>query len=237
MNILNTYISEIAKKNEAILKSISINFKEHAMLIEYIAKTFEPNFKFTDKNKVFYHLLLLYFAGNPEFDSFLKKVTGKDGSRGKGLLVVGNVGSGKTFSLTKVFKEYTSKVLRTNSFQNHDFYSIKRDYELIGAEALTKYGYIPQNKNGNSKNPTRVVLIDDFLSTKSTASHYGNKTDIADLLITLRYDAYKRGRKLTHFTMNLYPNELDEILDARTISRLQEMCNIIALEDCDWRKA
>ena len=83
MNILNTYISEIAKKNEAILKSISINFKEHAMLIEYIAKTFEPNFKFTDKNKVFYHLLLLYFAGNPEFDSFLKKVTGKDGSEGK----------------------------------------------------------------------------------------------------------------------------------------------------------
>lgn len=202
-----------------------------------MAKRIEPGFQFTDKNKAYYHLLLLYFAGNPEFDAYLKVMTGEVGARSKGLLVLGNVGSGKTFSLANVFKDYTSKVLRANSFQVHDYYNIIRSYELEGAEALKKYGHINSSQNGHQKDITRVVLIDDFLSTNSKATHYGNKADIADLLITLRYEAYKRSRKLTHFTMNLYPNELDEILDERSISRLQEMCNVVALEDCDWRKS
>ena len=146
------------------------------------------------------------------------------------------MGSGKTFLLGKVFKEYTSQILHTNSFQVHDYYNIIRDYELEGAVALKKYGHFKENQNGYQKDHTRTVLIDDFLSTKSTASYYGNKTDIADLLVSFRYEAYQRSRKLTHFTMNLYPGELQDILDERSVSRLQEMCNIIPFEDCDWRK-
>lgn len=35
MNILNKYISKIAKQSKAILKTVSVNFNEHAMLILY----------------------------------------------------------------------------------------------------------------------------------------------------------------------------------------------------------
>lgn len=236
MNLIEYYKKSVEKQNTPIIKTCKADLKEHPELIAFIAGKNEPKFKFTDKNKPVYRMLMLYFTGNADFNSYMKQITGRQGNLDKGLLVVGNVGSGKTYSLATVFKEYTANVLRKNSYQVHDYYSIIRNFELLGSEALSIFGFQQRNMNGYQKDRTLTVLIDDFLSTKSTVSHFGNKTDIPETLINQRYEAYKRGRKLTHFTMNLYPNELGDLLDERSISRLQEMCNVIALEDCDWRK-
>ena len=124
-----------------------------------------------------------------------------------------------------------------NSFQIFQYSAIKLDYEKEGSKILTQLGYLVSNTGGIRRNNTKTVLIDDFLSNGSTATHYGSKIELADQLIDYRYEVFKKSDKLSHFTTNFYPNKLSGLLDQRSISRLREMCNFIVLEDVDWRVA
>jgi DNA replication protein DnaC len=52
----------------------------------------------------------------------------------------------------------------------------------------------------------------------------------------MRYLVYTKCRKLTHFTSNIYPAEIENLYGTRAASRLAEMCNIIELTGIDFRK-
>ncbi len=236
MDLIHTYKKRILSSQSTIIKPIKIDWNINSRLIKQLALQNESRFKFTENNKPIYKLLLQYFTGNPEFEKQSMSGSEMSGSLNKGLLLIGSVGSGKTFAMSTVFKIYTSQYLRSNSYQIYKYGNMKHDYGLNGMEALSEFGKIESSTGGIQRNDTKVVLVDDFLSNGTTVSYYGNKIEFADELIDSRYEAFKQSRKLTHFTTNVYANKMKEVLDERSISRLLEMCNIIEFADNDWRR-
>ncbi len=235
MDIFETFKNNMMRQDSRIIKYRDVNTTLAKKLIRKIALQNEANFEFTENNKRIYELLFQYFTGNPEFEK--QRMPGSDllGSLDKGILIFGPVGCGKSFVLKNIFKTHTSKHLNINSFQIFQYSEVKLGYETNGASVLAPLGNLISGLGGIRRNDTKTVLIDDFLSNGSTATHFGSQIEFADELINIRYEAYKHSRKLTHFTTNLYPKKLSEILDYRSISRLREMCNFIVLEDKDWR--
>ncbi len=233
MDIIGIFKNNMMRQDSRIIKHREINTTLEKRIIQKIALQNEVNFRFTEHNKRIYELLFQYFTGSQEFEK--QKIPGSDllGSLNKGILIFGQVGCGKSFALKDVFKPYTSQYLNVNSFQVFEYSRIKYEYETNGANILNQFGDLRSSFGGIRRNDTKTVLIDDW--NGSTANHYKSQIEFADELINIRYEAYKRSRKLTHFTTNLYPKKLSEILDYRSISRLREMCNFIVLEDKDWR--
>ena len=236
MDIIKTYKKSVSAPQSNIIKYIKNNWGVESRLIQQIALQNEPDFQFTEHNKPAYKLLLQYFTGNPEFEKHAMSGLGLKGSLNKGLLLIGPVGSGKTFSLSTILKIYTSKYLRSNSYQVHKYSNMKHEYGLNGLETLSEFGQIVSNSGGIHRNDTKVILVDDFLSNGTIVSYIGNKIEFADELIDSRYEAFKHSRKLTHFTTNIYADKMREVLDERSISRLLEMCNVIEFADQDWRR-
>ena len=221
--------------NDSYLRRCNIDFDEELKHIFKTAMEFEPNFQKTDANIELYKILLLYFTGNPKFEKIKLPGSGNYGSLKKGLFISGDVGSGKTFALTKVFKEYTS-VQRCNSYKIFYYMDLKQDYEAYGSSALS-----PLNKkiiisNGIRYNETPTVLIDDFLANGAKLMYFGNRINLANELILKRYNVYEEFGRLTHLTTNLDGDDLTELLDERVLSRLNGMCNIIRFDDVDWRR-
>lgn len=236
MDIINTYKKSISSPQATIIKPIKINWSTESRLIQQLALQNEPGFRFTEQNKPIYKLLLQYFTGNPDFEKQPLPGSEVKGSLNKGILLIGPVGSGKTFAMSTVFKIYTSKYLRSNSYQIYKYSNMKHEYGLNGLEALSEFGQIASSSGGIQRNDTKVVLVDDFLSNGTFVSYFGNKIEFADELIDSRYEAFRQSRKLTHFTTNTYADKMKEVLDERSISRLLEMCNIIEFVDKDWRR-
>lgn len=232
MNIIEKYKNGLKNQSSQIIKPINIDKHTGGELIKMIAKEYEPSFEITERNKPFYTLLYSYFTGNPKFSTYLEEITGKKGSLNKGLLIVGPVGVGKSLAMGRIFRKFTSN-FRQNSYQVHEYLQIA-DSDNLKSQPLSDFGQII-SKNGTIRDNTKTVLIEDFLTNRIVLNHFGNNINIANDLIYYRYLAYIKSKKLTHFTTNIYPKNLGEKLDYRAVSRLQEMCNIIELNDKNWR--
>lgn len=209
---------------EEIIKTIPINWDTHAHGVFNLIKYFEPNFKMSETQKELLRELLLYFTGNSDFK----------GSLSKGILLTGSVGSGKTLLLEKVFKTYTSEELQQNSYIPYNFKDLAECYKTEGDKAFEQI----KAKKHESLNRMIVspVLIDDLGAGDYILGNFGNKINLIDKVIDVRYLIFSRFRKLTHATTNLYISDFKKAVDERTISRMAEMFNIIELQDNDYRK-
>jgi len=173
--------------------------------VRYIAKIireFESDFRFTEINKMAYDLLFRYFTGDRTFETRDYTIMPKGGSLNKGVLIVGTIGSGKSFLLSYIYKTYTKERLQRNSYRVYDYQEIKQDFAQNGMGTFKKFGNIITSPGGLRRNETQTVLIDDFLALGDKISNFSNKINLADVLIQTRYEAYKRSGKLTHFTGN-----------------------------------
>jgi len=234
MSLKDIYTNGIVNAKTSIIKPIKAEWDIHSNLIKQIALTLEPKFQFTDNNKQVYRLALQYFTGDSNFE--LQQLPGskKYGSLSKGLGLVGGPGCGKSL-LSNVFKIYTSNYLQLNSYQLCEYTDIVSNSRLHPNE-LSKFGSLKTINQGKTINVAFTAFIDDFLSIDGTINHYGTKIDGGKELLNYRYQAYCKNQKLTHFTTNIYPEVMKEILDERLNSRLLEMCNLIEFQDCDWRR-
>ncbi len=203
--------------NFNIIKSIKIDHETHYNGIVNIFKHFEPGFIETEKIKSTIQKLLYYFTGSGLFDGSLKK----------GIMLIGPVGTGKSL-IFKVFKAYTGKILRTNSFQYHFSHEIIDNVNVNGVEFLEKY-------NHNFDNPI-TCYIDDIASRNEIIKYYGTEVNVMEQLLSIRYNVYSRYRKLTHVTSNKYPSDFKGLYDERIIDRMKEMFNIIELKGKSFRK-
>ncbi len=210
---------------EEIINTIKIDRNSHAKGIFNLIKHFEPNYEISEPHKYILNQLLLYFTGNSDFE----------GSLSKGILLCGSVGSGKTLFLEKVFKTYTSEELTSNSYLPFNFKDIAESYKTEGELAFEQ---IKAQRHETLRMRTVVspILIDDLGAGDFVLSNFGNKVNLIDKIIDLRYSIYSRFRKLTHATTNLYVSDFKQHCDERTISRMAEMFNILELQDKDYRK-
>lgn len=223
-NIIDLFLGK-AIEEKKIIKTVPVDEKLHKRGIINIACAMFPEFEIDTDNKNVISVLFDYFTGNRD------RCEKNQIDLNKGILIVGNPGSGKS-ALMQIFKTYTGEILMKNSFQYHIASEIIEKSQQDGHEYLDHFSH---NFNGLHPSPI-TCYIDDVASKIEKVKHYGTEIDVIAELINTRYNVYQRYGKLTHFSSNLYPVDLASIYDERIISRLTEMCNVIELSGKDRRK-
>jgi DNA replication protein DnaC len=128
-------------------------------------------------------------------------------TRGRGLMLMGECGLGKStilnYVIPAIFRTKTNKVLRS-----------------IPAKELAAV----------DKNVAPFIIIDD-LGTESIKNDYGTKVDAVADAISYAEDS----SKTLLITTNLSPNSLKERYDERTLDRLRK-CKVVIIKDKSFRK-
>jgi len=219
MEIIDIFYNGIENQKETIIKTVhgAIDNTQHKIGIVNLLHSFVENYEFDEINKEVIRKLFNYFIGDKLFCD-------ENGiNLNKGILLVGGVGTGKSL-LMQVFKLYTSKINRANSFQSFTASEIVDKVNILGVESLEPF------------NSQMTCYIDDIGSQNEMVKNYGTDISVIEQLISIRYNMYSRYRKLTHFSTNVYPCDMGKLYDVRVIDRLIEMCNVIELPGVSKRK-
>lgn len=163
----------------------------------------------------------------------LNKLTDDKLSISKGLMLRGNVGSGKsvlfrTLRDIKLGNNYEmSQLFRGVIFDKCE--KIAKLYQSGGDKAIEEFtkGVIKTTDNRFGKS-YRNYCFDD-LGNEEMKNHYGNQREVMKDVIDERYDQYVDDGLITSFTTNLTMDEIEKRYDRRTRSRLEHMCNIVGI--------
>ncbi len=137
---------------------------------------------------------------------------------GKGIVLLGKTGRGKSFPFEILWRIIHPK--DELKFRKASCIDIVNNYNINGPEILKDY------LAGN-------YLFDD-LGTEENGMHYGNRINVMDQLIQLRYQGFYQGFK-TYFTTNLDATRIEERYGERSFSRLKEMCKWLPFDGEDKR--
>lgn len=182
-----------------------------------IATTFIEGLKVGPQQAEVWTELIKYAHGDPECKYDLNK----------SICIVGGVGTGKTKTMD-ILNEYIKidnivymrgKTQLTFNFRTVNSKEIVSNYMKDGYDGLLNY-----MKIGN-------LCIDDLGSESATANYFGTKLDVLTEIIETRYN---KGL-LTHFTTNLDEQEINDRYNSRVYSRIVHQCNMIVLNDNDYR--
>lgn len=155
--------------------------------------------------------LACYFTEDARFEDL------SDGySLGKGLLLMGDIGQGKT-TLMQLFRDNPRCKYRLVSCRD-----VAGAFSAGGPDGLMPY-------YGQSQGGT---CFDDLGTEPPESQHFGNKTNaLADVLLG-RYDSYQRANLRgwqTHLTTNLSADDLGARYGNRVRSRMRELFNVLAM--------
>jgi hypothetical protein len=146
--------------------------------------------------------------------------------KNKGLLLIGNIGVGKT---------YTVKKLSQSNKKGYGSYNQPTMFYMQGDVAYPIYESDITSAGISSMTTTKGLAIlsmfkqhdlylDDIGSEKDLVSSYGEKFNPIQELLSIRYlsPQYKN-----YMTSNLTLDELQNKYGERVISRIKEMCNVV----------
>ena len=130
-------------------------------------------------------------------------------NKGKGLLITGGVGCGKTHLMRQIFNRM-------------NFHSEKRWVDCSDAEGHLWVLDKNQNPEYYREQFNMNMFLDDFGVEIKT--EYGRRVDFVASFIR---DYHSIGRKRLFITTNLDAGEIDVKYDDRTIDRILDMCVVI----------
>lgn len=164
-----------------------------------------------------------YFTNDPDFEK-------RGYSLNKGILIMGNVGVGKT-ELMKFFqknKKQCYKVISCNEVAD-DYSHFKNDIAEVYSTPIQK-----AMNDADVFFQREIGYCFDDLGTEEIKNDYGNKKNVmADILMAI----YNKKQFSKFFiTTNLNSEEIIERYGSRINSRLREMFNVFVLEGNDMRK-
>lgn len=225
----------IAAKAEAIRDKKesreAFSLEEAQFLAHYYSRAHIGKALIIDENNSnLFQVLSYYFTRDPLFNAHAQLMGVENPSLGKGLLIVGNPGVGKTH-LMRIF----SSNLR-QSFQVINAKKIANTYEIDGREMIEEY-----ETKKRSQNPFEfpfhksIGLCIDDLGTEDLKSHMGNKCNVLADVIESRYDSQAMG-VFMHATSNLTAKQLQDYYGPRVMSRFKETMNLLVLGGTDRRK-
>ncbi|WP_188316189.1 ATPase [Chitinophaga agrisoli] len=140
-------------------------------------------------------------------------------SLNKGILLAGPIGCGKS-ALMRIFRSLASEVL---PFAMISCDQVSLDFAKHGAVAIEQL-----TTRSFSVNDRPLARCFENLGHEGNLSHYGDKTDLMRMILSVRYDLFIKYGMLTHITTNLDPAEIEERYGYRIRSCMREMFNIIA---------
>jgi predicted ATPase len=217
------------KSNQDQLTKITFDYDTELVLLKNIAgRILGKTFRIDEYNQQQIIKGLQYFNRDPVFET-------NGLSLNKGLMVMGNYGTGKTIYM-KIFKHYCY-VKRLN----HQF-KIECSEDISHLFAI--YGYAGINafmKNIEEKSPgcyvqvPKNLCIDDLGAERDSVKYFGNDENVMSTVLSARYNLFQKGI-FTHITTNLNQTRLVERYGDRLYSRFKEMFNIIILDGEDRRR-
>ncbi len=186
-------------------------------------KEYFPAFQIDGNNATVIANLGLWATRNPKFNGK------EDGWHiDRGILLFGPVGVGKD-ELFRLLRSYLSYLRSPYGYGFKVVWEFARPFQKDGYECF-------QEDAGNIYYE-ELGLTDEHTNqpTREFVNHFGTKILIGAEIINLRYKIFKNTAWQTHFSTNLNETQLAETYGSRCMSRLYEMCNIIAVTGKDRR--
>lgn len=219
------------EQNEKIRREASKELMGHftsADLVKFCTnffiQRFNQEFLIDEQNREIVKILSQYFSGDPEFE--------KAGySLSKGILLMGNVGSGKT-TLMRFFQKNKKSCFAIKSCKD-----ISGEYSVYKSEIDDVYSTpIEKPLHDPAVFFQRYIgYCFDDLGTEEVKNDFGNKKNVMADIISAIYD--KKDYSKFHITTNLgSKDEITERYGSRVNSRLREMFNVLQLNGQDRRK-
>lgn len=199
---------------------------------------FKGEFQLDVNNEYVFDMLCHYFSESDQFISMAKEAGVKEPSLSKGILLVGNPGSGKTWMM-KIFSKNKRQVYHISNAKN-----IASIYQTEGLDSLDMY--IKKHKNAvNDKDSfyhRYAGLCLDDIGTEDIKNNYGNKVSVISEIVERRYAEVEEGEEKSnvgiwlHGTTNFSGEQIGEFYGPRFRSRVREIFNYIELPGSDRRK-
>ena len=193
------------------------DLRKHYERIEVFAKSKMPDWKKTE----IYEILTEYFAGALEFEARHDSYDLK-----KGLLIVGDVGTGKT-RVMMLFKQLmaANKDI-TKHFKMESSRQVIRNYTIEGGIVMNRLG----------KHSKDIICFDDLGLEEVNSKMYGNNANVMGEILLDRYDLFVYNNIKTYATSNLNADSLEGIYGERVRDRLKEMMNYVVIKGESFRK-
>ncbi len=167
-----------------------------------------PNLQTSEEWKSKVSEIMKYFIGEGTLD------------KNKGLLLIGEVGCGKT-TIMNIFKHNPKNCYAVKSSRE-----IASLYASEGHGVVSKYSKpLVQTFPEMFWGQTSLGLCLDDMGTESIKKNYGNGLNVVEELVLNWYDSRKFN--MLHATTNLGYDDLKEAYGVRVVDRLTEMMNVI----------
>ncbi|WP_166333017.1 P-loop NTPase family protein [Sphingobacterium chungjuense] len=137
---------------------------------------------------------------------------------GKGIMLTGPIGSGKTSLMTIM------RIVGNNGFV------IKNARDVTFEFIQDCYEVIHRYSRGKLYQPDHRSYCFDYLGIENNIKYYGNECNVMAEILLSRYDLYVSKGLTTHITTNLSATEIEEAYGNCLRSRLREMVNLIAFD-------
>lgn len=203
----------IAKSNKAPVTKVSPDQKE-------ILKEWEVHFDDKLKSYGYDPALSVGRINDKPFKLAEWMAYYRMGLNRRGLLLHGNTGTGKTFSVEMIKR--TLQVKYTEESKLAELYKKNRD----------SFDEILSSRYINSPND---IIIDELFSENQVVN-YGEKTNIAERIVQLRYNIFKEDGSILIATTNCDEKLIIERGGDRALSRLKEMCTFVVVNGEDIRQ-
>jgi hypothetical protein len=170
--------------------------------------------------------LIYYFKNDKQFN----------GDLSKGLMIRGNVGTGKSI-LMRIFSEKTPGLnfTKTKNFKYFSALDVYGEFVRNGYPAIENHTRYSRRDDPNEE-WMNSTLFDELGIESTAAKNFGNTVNVMELIIAKRYNNWQTYGQLTHFTTNLTPDEIEKNYGERVRSRLCEMCNDMVIVGSDRRR-
>lgn len=191
---------------------------DYPFLLDWLERTgkkqFGNKFHFLEQDKPNIIKLIAYFQDD-EITAAKNNI-----DLGKGILLCGPVGCGKTTLMTlMLYVPQTNKKFFMKTCRDINFEFIKDGYEVVNRYS---HGHFTHNEFKN-------YCFDD-LGTEKNLKYYGNECKVMEEIILSRYAIFVSRNIQTHFTSNLSATEIETAYGSRVRSRMREMVNLIAFD-------
>ncbi len=177
-----------------------------------------------DQNREVIMTLMSYFGG-------LRNQYTENLSFQKGILLYGNVGTGKTTLMDMVRESVHAPFRMVPALQIVNDYQKKNGLDLL--EEYCRLGYNPSS--GRYFGNQHIGLCIDDIGTENEGKNFGNQKNVVGEIIMTRYQQL-RG-PFTHLTTNCTVEEIKAYYGIRVFDRMREMFNIVSFPvDADSRR-
>lgn len=141
----------------------------------------------------------------------------------KGLLIIGDVGTGKTLMM-QIFSKLMMNPNGSQFFEINDSHSIVREFLVNGFKTIDKYS--SEHYHSQKKEIPKTLCIDDLGMEDSKSKSFGNDANVMEQILYERYKRFLSHRMITHATSNLTAPQLSTKYGTRVADRFNEMFQI-----------